>query len=107
MPRVTPSVDSYLRQHAYDAGQAPAGSAPVTGPARAGQRTRLAGPVPGRPARPAADHLSHHLVAPYRAGLAGQAAASPTASPAHSPVASATGTAGPSPGLHVTSPHPG
>jgi len=49
-PKVTPSVVSYLMQHAYDAGQAPAGSAPVTTPA-SGYRhgARLAGPALARP----------------------------------------------------------
>ena len=39
VPEVTPSVDSYLIQHAYDAGQARAGSLPATGkaPASPGQ----------------------------------------------------------------------
>jgi len=35
VPEVTPSVDSYLIQHAYDAGQARAGSLPATGKAPA------------------------------------------------------------------------
>lgn len=49
-PAVTPSVDSYLLQHAYDAGQAAAGSAPVVAPA-GGLRhgARVAGPALGRP----------------------------------------------------------
>jgi anti-sigma factor RsiW len=49
-PKVTPSVDTYLLQHAYDAGQAAAGSTSVTAPA-SGLRhgARVAGPALGRP----------------------------------------------------------
>lgn len=36
VPKITPSVDSYLVQHSFDAGQEPAGSTPATGPATAG-----------------------------------------------------------------------
>jgi hypothetical protein len=36
VPKVTPSVDSYLMQHIFDAGQQPAGSTPAAGAATAG-----------------------------------------------------------------------
>ena len=49
-PKVTPSVDSYLLQHSYDAGQAPASSDPASAPA-SGHRhgAQVAGPALGRP----------------------------------------------------------
>jgi hypothetical protein len=36
VPKITPSVDSYLMQHSFDAGQQPAGSTPPTRTATAG-----------------------------------------------------------------------
>ncbi len=121
VPKVTPSVDSYLLEHAYDAGQAPAGSAPVTGsgPAAEPQGTGLSGPGPARSGQLGRRQLSHRLEPPVGPGsvaateVAGPAGASPTASPDTSPTASpdtspAASTSGsPSPGRHVLSRHPG
>ncbi|HEX7993949.1 MAG TPA: zf-HC2 domain-containing protein [Streptosporangiaceae bacterium] len=38
VPKITPSVDSYLLQHSFDAGQLPAGSTPASGVAAAGSQ---------------------------------------------------------------------
>jgi hypothetical protein len=38
-PKITPSVDSYLLQHSFDAGQEPAGSTPASGAAAPGSQT--------------------------------------------------------------------
>ncbi|HEX9065118.1 MAG TPA: hypothetical protein VF843_08415, partial [Streptosporangiaceae bacterium] len=49
-PKVTPSVDNYLLQHAYDAGQAPASAAPSATPSSGYQHgAKVAGPALGRP----------------------------------------------------------
>ena len=96
--KVTPSVDSYLLQHSYDAGQAPASSSsasvPVTGFRNGAQ---IAGPALGRP-----EQFGSGPVAVFAgAGAAASPAASPSAaaSPAMSPSAAAgpAGTASSSP----------
>jgi len=117
-PKVTPSVDSYLLEHAYDAGQARAGSPPVTGyaPARQGQGTGQSGPGLVGPGQPASGQLSHRPAPVGWAtptGATGTAAdspsvspnASPAVSPDASPSASAAGSA--SHGPQLTSRHPG
>lgn len=83
-PRVTPSVDSYLLQHAYDAGQAPAGSGPATTPAPAYAHSRsITGPALGRP-----EQSGPGPVAAFAAS--GAASVSPSVSPAASPGAART-----------------
>jgi hypothetical protein len=113
VPEVTPSVDSYLIQHAYDAGQARAGSPPPTGkaPASHGQ----AGPSQEPPWR--STHVrSHGLARPMAqtsTGGNGGVGAGPDrrtiASTAASPNASSSPSspASPSAGAHVTSRHQG
>ena len=110
-PKVTPSVDSYLLQHTRDAGEAPAGSAPVTGAAQA-----PAGPqgyavaAPGLPSPEQFSRRPAVLVGVASPGPVASAAASPVASASASPVASASaspGTATPgaarAPDLHAAS----
>jgi hypothetical protein len=92
VPKITPSVDSYLMQHAFDAGQHPAGSTPA-----ASYSPATLGPVPGVAAgrawsgRPASGVPGHGLGRPGRkasgtvAKPASRAAASPTAPPEVSP----------------------
>jgi putative zinc finger protein len=112
VPKVTPSVDSYLMQHAFDAGQARAGSTPAAGnsPATPGAGQGLAAGHAG-PGRPASGKSGHSLARPTRhrttraSGTAAakpgsRAAASPTASPDVSP--SPSGLAGVSAGPPVT-----
>jgi len=128
VPKVTPSVDSYLLEHAYDAGQAPAGP-PLTGSGPAGQPqgTGRSGPGPARPGHLGRGQLSHRpeplagsgsvaatgAAGPVAASPTGPAAASPTASPDASPTASpdaspfASTSGSPSPGPYVPSRHPG
>lgn len=80
-PRVTPSVDSYLMQHAYDAGQAPASSGQAAVPAASGTRQGGAFPAPalGRP-----EQFGPGPVAGLAASgaVSGKAASSPAAVPA-------------------------
>jgi anti-sigma factor RsiW len=113
-PKVTPSVDSYLVQHAFDAGVARAGSVPPTGSTPAYQGPGQAGPGQARLGQPAARPPSHGLARPAGHGATGvpaassprePAAASPTASPDFSP--SPSSPAGPSSGPQVTSLHRG
>jgi hypothetical protein len=107
VPQVTPSVDSYLIEHAYDAGQAPAGTAPSVGSQSAqGRRAGPAGPAlarPGLPVRHRPGSRAFQLASPQPTG---HTALSPVSSPAASPAASATAQVSPSPGRHVTSQHP-
>lgn len=112
MPKVTPSVDSYLIQHARDAGQAPAGTAPTTSTVpgtrsawQGGQaQARPGGSVPGQSGRALARPVSHQTTP-----ATGTAAASPTRTAVANPVASPDASASPSssvgqsPGPHVTS----
>jgi len=99
VPKITPSVDSYLMQHVFDAGQHPAGSTPAApnSPAAPGSRH---GVVAGQAwsGRPASSKSGHSLSRPGRnasgtaAAKAGsRAAASPTASPDVSPSPSSSG----------------
>jgi hypothetical protein len=104
-PQVTPSVDSYLIEHGYDVGQAPAGAPPSAGFQPAGQRAWPAGPGLARPGLPAG-HRPRHAFPLASPQPTGQTALSPVSSPAASPAASAPAQASPSPGHHVTSLHP-
>jgi len=104
VPKITPSVDSYLMQHAFDAGQHPAGSTPA-----ASYSPATLGPVQGVVAghawsgRPASGKPGHGIARPVQntSGTAAKPgsrtaagpAASPQASP--SPSSSADGPAGP------------
>jgi hypothetical protein len=106
VPRVTPSVDSYLIEHAFDAGQAPAGAQPSAGSQPAGQRARPAGPALARPGLLATHRTRSHSSPLASPQPTGQTALSPVSSPAASPAASAPAQASPSPGHHVTSLHP-
>jgi hypothetical protein len=106
VPQVTPSVDSYLIEHAYDAGQAPAGAQPSAGSQPAGQRARPAGPALARPGLLATHRTRSHSSPLASPQPTGQTALSPVSSPAASPAASAPAQASPSPGHHVTSQHP-
>ena len=81
-PKVTPSVDSYLLQHTRDAGEAPAGSVPVTRAAQAPAASR--GYAAAAPGLPSPEQFSRRL-----AVLAGVASPGPVASAAARPVASA------------------
>jgi hypothetical protein len=98
-PKVTPSVDSYLLQHAYDAGEAPAWSGPVTGSAQASPGPQgSAAAVPGLPSR---EQFSRRL-----AVMVGWASPSPVTSATASPVASAAASPVPaSPGARSPAPH--
>lgn len=113
VPEVTPSVDSYLIQHAYDAGQARAGSLPATGKAPASH-----GQVgPGQEPQWRSNHVpSHGLARPIdqtSTGGNGAAGAGPDrrtiASTAASPNASPSPSSPASPPArpHVTSRHRG
>ena len=102
-PKVTPSVDSYLLQHARDAGEAPARSGSVTGATQ-----RPAGPqsaaVAG-PGLPSPEQFSRRLgvlLEPASPGPLTSAAASPrpVTSAAASPAAS-TSAAARAPDTHV------
>ena len=101
-PKVTPSVDSYLLQHAYDAGEAPAGSGPVTGSAQtpAGPQGSAAA-APGLPSREQFSRRLAVMVGPASPGSVASAVASPVASAAASPVAATPGARAPAP--HVAS----
>ena len=110
-PRITPSVDSYLLQHAYDAGQAPASSGPATAPApgrsNGSNSGRVAGPALGRP-----EPSGPGPVAAFVAS--GATTGSPSSSPAASPSADRTSPAGgsrevahPGPAAPLVSQHPG
>ncbi len=118
VPKVTPSVDSYLVQHGYDAGQAPAGSAPVS---PAGQRgsagywSRPATQARLDPRRPGTVQLGQ-LAEPVRPPAGPAPAAGPTVpgpiapapvspSPFASATASPVASAPASPG-HSSHPHP-
>lgn len=94
-PKVTPSVDSYLLQHAYDAGVAPAGTGPVTAQAPAGSQGSAAA-APGMPSR---EQFRRRLAVMAGPASPVASAASPVASAAASPVASAT------PGARAPAPH--
>ncbi len=95
-PKVTPSVDSYLLQHAYDAGQAPASSTPATAPA-SGYRhgARVAGAALGRPQQ----YVSGPVTAFAANGaVTGSPAVSPTAvSPSARPGGSGAASSSPAP----------
>lgn len=104
VPKITPSVDSYLMQHAFDAGQAP-GSTPVASdsPATPGSSLGVDAGHAGL-GRPASGKVGHSLARPVRhrttgasgtaaAQTRGRAEASPSASP--SPSSSARVSAGP------------
>ena len=116
VPKVTPSVDSYLMQHAFDAGQARAGSVSATGSAPASQGSGPGQFSPGQAGlgQTAARPRSHGLARPagHPATGASGTAVSPTgpvASPITSPDVSPSPSppASPSPGAHVTSHHRG
>jgi len=99
-PKVTPSVDSYLLQHTYDAGEAPAGSGPVTGAAQAPAGSQGSpATAPGMPSREQFSRRLAVMVGP--ASPVASAAASPVASSAASPVAATPGARAPAP--HVAS----
>ena len=113
-PKVTPSVDSYLMQHNFDAGQEPAGSTPAGGaaasrgqPGSAGYWSQQAMPARLDPRRPGSVQLGV-LAEPIgstggTAPTAGPIASAP-ASP--SPVSSATASpAASAPASHDRSPH--
>jgi Putative zinc-finger len=115
-PKVIPSVDSYLRQHSYDAGQAPAGvTAPVGGTAAGGQASewylvQQATPAMLDPRRPGTGQFGQlaDVVSVTRTARAAHPARPGSARPASRasatahPTASASGSPGPSPGR---SPH--
>jgi putative zinc finger protein len=77
-PKVTPSVDSYLLQHTRDAGEAPAGSGPVTGATQppAGQQS-AAVTEPGLPNPEQFSRRLALLLGPASPGPLTSAAASP------------------------------
>jgi len=115
VPKVTPSVDSYLVQHAFDAGQARAGSMSAgSAPTSQGSGPGQVGPGQAGVGQPAAGPRSHGLARPAghpATGASGTAAspAGPAASPTTSPDVSPSPSppASPSPGAHVTSHHRG
>jgi len=107
-PKVTPSVDSYLLQHTYDAGEAPAGSGPVTGATQAPaghQGTGAAGL--GMPSPEQFSRRPAVLVGPASPGPVASAAArpGPVSSAAVSPAAANPGAARP-PDTRVASHNP-
>jgi anti-sigma factor RsiW len=96
VPKVTPSVDSYLLQHLRDAGQEPAGTRAVQGsPGRAGYQRYKAGPAsPGGQFGLNLAHragVSGRLMSPLGTGSPGPTV-SLSASP--EPIASATASQG-------------
>jgi hypothetical protein len=114
VPKITPSVDSYLLQHSFDAGQLPAGSTPASGAAAAGGQagnaqywTHQVTSARLDPRRPQTVRLG--LLADPAGSVAGStssagsvasalASASPSASASASPAATA-------PASHDRSPH--
>jgi putative zinc finger protein len=113
VPKITPSVDSFLMQHSFDAGQQPAGSTPSAGAATAG-------------GQPGAQYWTHQVTSArldprnpqtVRFGVLAEPAGSVTGSPASAgSVASAPASASPStaasaspaataPASHDRSPH--
>jgi hypothetical protein len=101
-PKVTPSVDSYLLQHAYDAGEAPAGSGPVTGAAQTSPGPQgSAAAAPGLPSREQFSRRLAVMAGSASPGPVASAAASPVASAAASPVAATPGARAPD--SHVAS----
>jgi hypothetical protein len=122
VPKVTPSVDSLLVQHSYDAGQERAGSAPVAGPVPAGGQpgsaaywSRPATQARLDPRRPGTVQLGQ-LSEPVRPPAGPAPAAGPTVpgpiapapvspSPFASATASPVASAPASPG-HSSHPHP-
>jgi hypothetical protein len=115
VPKITPSVDSYLLQHSRDAGQEPAGAAPAGGPAPAGSQTagssywsRLVAPVLLDPRRPGTAQRGQlaEPVRPITGTTAGPGpVASATVSPAPAVSASASPVASPGSATHDYSPH--
>jgi hypothetical protein len=93
VPRVTPSVDSYVLQHAYDAGQQPAS------PGSSGSLAR-----PGQGAAPSAGSSASGSYgrwgAPSGALIAPGSVAQPTASPTASTPGPVDRTPGKTPGRH-------
>jgi hypothetical protein len=90
-PKVTPSVDSYLLQHTRDAGEAPAGSVPVSGATQAPVASRgYAAAAPGLPSSGQFSRQLAVLAGVASAGPVASAAARPVTSAAASPVASAS-----------------
>jgi hypothetical protein len=91
VPKITPSVDSYLMQHAFDAGQAPGSTqAANNSPATPGFSKDLAAGHAG-PGRPASGKPGHSLSRLGRHGTAvttATTAAKPGSRPAASPTAS-------------------
>lgn len=86
-PRVTPSVDSYLMQHAYDAGQAPAGSAPPSAPASVPKQGTWNGvSLPGS----FGQHEQQFGLGPAAISPSGSASGHAAASPAASPAAASS-----------------
>jgi anti-sigma factor RsiW len=101
-PKITPSFDSYLMQHAFDAGQAP-GSTPAASdsPAMPGSSKGVAVGHAG-PGRQASGKAAHSLTPPVRhrtTGASGAAATKPRGRPvaSPSPSSSADVSAGPPP----------
>lgn len=102
-PKITPSVDSYLLQHAYDAGQAPA-----AGPGSVSSSTSAAQAPQGTaaPGKPSPEQVKQQLA--VLAGVASPtpvttAAARPVSSAAAHPVVPSFGLASNSPGTRVAS----
>jgi hypothetical protein len=113
VPKITPSVDSYLTQHIFDAGQQPAGSTRATRPATAGgqagaqywtHQVTSARLDPRNPQTVRFGVLAEpaRSVAGSTASAGSMASASASASPSTSVSASPAATA---PASHVRSPH--
>lgn len=115
-PKITPSVDSYLLQHSYDAGQEPAGAVGgsggtggyVGGGPYGSHQASSAAEAPVDPSRIGSAHLGKRA-APDRTARPGQAAAAPAsprplASATASPTATAAGRSGGSARTHPASP---
>ncbi len=107
-PKVTPSVDSYLLQHTYDVGEAPAGSSPVTGATQSPAGSQGAGAVgPGLPNPQQFSRRLAVLVGSASPGPLASAAATP--GPVSSAAASPTAASPPAsraPDSHVASNNP-
>jgi anti-sigma factor RsiW len=93
VPKITPSVDSYLMQHAFDAGQHPAGSASAAGssPATSGSSRGVAAghAWSGRPGRNSSGQAA------AKPGSRAAANSTPTPDVSPSPATSANVSAGP------------
>jgi len=111
VPKITPSVDSYLLQHSRDAGQEPAGAPSAGGPASARSQagggsfwSNLVTPVMLDLRRPGTARVGQ-AAAPVGGMTGPGSVASPTATPA--PVTSASGSpVAPAPVAPRHSPHP-